>query len=181
LPSGAIRTFKEPEMRRSAIWGALALVIAVLSMSLPVQAQGGKGARAVFEANLVPGLYWTPATEGGFVKGGVRVLADGTVEVKITGAQPNETYDVLMGYLLYFHPAVPGSTPIMGDVTWPAMASGVEGETLKLTTDAKGNGTASHFLPNLEYPCIGFALDDVDNDEGAAGPNRYVTGVRFYQ
>ncbi len=177
-------------MNRSAIWSALAVVIVVFSMSLPAWAQGSKGSKVVFEANLVPGLYWPQLTEteGGFVKGSVKVFADGTAEIKIVGAQPNETYDVLMGYLLYLYPAG-GGKPIMGDVAWPPMPTAAVGDqTLKLRTDAKGIGTATSWFPNFDYPCIGFALDDEDNEEQNSntdplrpiGPNRYVTGVRFY-
>jgi hypothetical protein len=151
-------------MKRSAIWGVFALVIAVSIMSLPALAQSGK---AVFEANLVPGIFPTQS-EAGYVKGSVKVYADGTVEVSIIGAQPNETYNVDMGMSYYFESAI---TIIWAPVAGPGQ--------LQLTTDGKGKGMASGWVAAWQYPYIVFALNDAENEEGTLGPNRYLTGFRY--
>ena len=158
-------------MKRSAIWGVLALVIAVLGVSLPMQAQGGK---AVFEASLVHGLFPTPS-ELSFIKGTVKVYADRTVEVSIVGAQPYEISEVYGGILLAY--SVGG---VEGDIiSWAPVAAG-NNTTLQLTTDAKGKGTASRWLGVPEHDVyVVFALNDLDNEEETFGPNRYLAGVRY--
>ncbi len=155
-------------MKTQVIFRVLALIIAVLSVSVAVHTQATK---VIFEASLTPGLFPTPS-EAGFVKGLVKVYANHSIEVSIVGAQPYESYYVYGGILF---------TYTTGDeISWAPVAGGPNATTLQLTTDAKGKGTATGWLGVLESnPYIAVALDDADNEEGTFGPQRYVTGFRL--
>jgi hypothetical protein len=156
-------------MKRLAIFCML-MFIAAFSPGLPAYA--APGGKIMFSASLTPGFF-QPSSESGFVKGEVKVYTNGTLNVTIQGAQPYETYDVLFGWYAYLPPVT--------QVSWGPVAGG-GGDVLQLTTDGKGNGTASGWVAALEPqwpPYSGFALDDADNEEGTAGPNRYLTGFRY--
>jgi hypothetical protein len=145
------------DMKRSAILGVLALVIAVFSVSLPGDAQAGK---AEYDESFVPAY----GSSAGVVKGGVKVFADRTIQVSIVGATPNATYYV-MGGVLYFDGTV--DTIIWVPVAGPGQ--------LELITDGKGNGAAVGWLGVFEqrYPYVVFGLTDT------SGVYQYVTGVVF--
>ena len=144
-------------MKRSAILGVLALVIAVFSVSLPRDAQAGK---AEYDESFVPAY----GSSAGVVKGGVKVFADRTIQVSIVGATPDATYDV-MGGILYFNGTV-------YEILWAPAAGPYQ---LQLTTDGKGNGAAAGWLGVFEqrYPYVVFGLTDTNE------VYQYVTGVVF--
>lgn len=145
-------------MKSSVIWGVLALLIAVFSLSLPGDVQAGK---AIFDESFVP----APGSSAGVVKGGVKVFADHTIQVSIVGATPNATYNVMGGLLLI-------SATGGYEISW-APAAGGPGQ-LELTTDGKGNGAAAGWLGVLPgYPYVVFGLTDT------SGAYQYVTGVLF--
>jgi hypothetical protein len=101
----------------------------------------------------------------------VKVYSGHTVEFTIVGAQPLETYDEFGGILVAYAPD--------DIVSWAPVAAGESG-TLRLTTDAKGKGSATRWLGVPENnPYVAFALDDADNEEGTYGANRYVNGIRL--
>lgn len=130
----------------------VALVIAALSVSMPVGAEDNP----IFEASIVPGAFPT-ASEANFDKGEAKVYAAGSFVIKIEGAQANEIYDIYVGRW------VGGTTKVL----WVAVG-------VPLTTDDEGEGTATGTLPSGNWSL--FALNDADNEEGTAGSNRYVSG-----
>lgn len=120
---------------------AIAVVVLVITVFVMVGSVGAKGPpdaseRTVYETAIVPTGWGTDSLDEGEVK----VFADGSVMVKIEGAEPDETYYVFFGWQ-------DGLPEAYWQTTWDLTIG-------PLFTDGDGNGEFSLPEGSISGPVI---------------------------